>query len=252
MDDQMPLEGRVALITGASRGQGEATARLFVRSGCRVVLADVLEPEGRAVAASIGGSAAFIRLDVGNEDDWRDAVHFAQERFGRLDILVNNAAVHRSGRLEDTSLQQYEDVVRVNQVGCFLGMRAFADAAKAQGGVIVNISSVNGLMGVENAFAYGATKYAVRGMSKSASVELAKYGIRVNSVYPGAIDTPMIDASHEDAINSLARRLPIPRLAQPEEVAELTLFLSTDASRYCTGAEFVIDGGLTVGPLGPP
>ncbi|GGJ71169.1 glucose 1-dehydrogenase [Streptomyces brasiliensis] len=247
----MLLDGKVAIVTGAARGQGEAEARLFARHGCRVVLTDVLTAEGRAVAADIGSTAVFEEHDVSNEHDWQQVVAFARERFGGLDILVNNAAVHESALLENTELSSFERMIRINQVSCFLGMRAVVGELRARGGgSIVNISSVNGLVGVASTLAYSATKWAVRGMTKAAAIELGPAGIRVNSVHPGAIDTPMVRAPFESDIDSLVARLPIARMAQPEEIAELVLFLASDASSYCTGAEFVADGGMSAGPFG--
>jgi len=243
------LAGRVALISGAARGQGAAEARLFVAEGAAVVLGDVLDAPGEAVAAEIGDRAAYVHLDVTREDSWRAAVDVARARYGRLDVLVNNAGILRAGPAETLPLEDFEAVVRVNQVGCFLGMKAVIPAMRdAGGGSIVNISSTAGITGRPGVVAYVASKWAITGMTKSAALELGHLGIRVNSVHPGAIDTPMIagPAFEADRVAYVAK-LPIQRLGVPEDVAALVLFLASDESTYCTGAEFVVDGGATAG-----
>ncbi len=246
------LDGRVALISGGARGQGEAEARLFAREGAAVVLGDVLEEEGRRVAESIidtGGQATFAKLDVSDQSNWAELVDLTVETYGRLDILINNAGIARMKMIEDSSLQEYLEVIRINQVGVWLGMRAAVKPMKeAGGGCIINTSSTAGLEGYAGLSAYVSSKFAVRGMTKSAAVEFGPYNIRVNSVHPGPIDTPMIRDPE------IARRPaddfsfdgPIPRLGTSDEVARMMLFIAADAS-YSTGAEFVIDGGLTVG-----
>ena len=187
------LDGKVALISGAARGQGEAEARRFVAEGARVVLGDVLETECRTVEESLGDAARAIRLDVTREDDWSRAVETALDAFGRLDVLVNNAGIVRTGAIESTSLEDYRAVVDVNQIGTFLGMRAVVPAMReAGGGSIVNISSNAGMEGVQGVIGYVASKWAIRGMTKSAALELGRYGIRVNVVCPGGVATPMI------------------------------------------------------------
>jgi 3alpha(or 20beta)-hydroxysteroid dehydrogenase len=248
------LAGKVALISGGARGQGEAEARLFCAEGARVVIGDVLDEPGRKVAAEIGESARYVRLDVTREDDWSRAVDETRAAFGRLDVLVNNAGIVRTGYLESHSLADYMAVVNVNQVGVFLGMRAVIGAMKeAGGGSIVNISSNAGLEGVEGVIGYAASKWAVRGMTKSAALELGQYGIRVNSVHPGGVDTPMLggaELGHMAASNPFAGQ-PIPRIAQPEEIARLVLFLCSDESSYSTGSEFTADGGRMAGHRDP-
>jgi 3alpha(or 20beta)-hydroxysteroid dehydrogenase len=248
------LEGRVALITGGARGQGEAEARLFVAEGARVVVGDVLVAPGQALATELGEACAFCHLDVASEADWDRAVALAEERFGKLDALVNNAGILRFFPIRDCSLEAYTEVVQVNQVGVLLGMRAAIDPmSRAGGGTIVNVSSVNGLIGIPGTVAYTATKFAVRGMTKVAALELGRLGIRVNSIHPGAVDTPMVSP---EALGPMApragaadpyRRLPLGRQARPEEMARLVLFLSCEDSSYCTGAEFVADGGMLAG-----
>jgi 3alpha(or 20beta)-hydroxysteroid dehydrogenase len=244
------LDGKVALISGGARGQGEAEARRFVAEGARVVLGDVLEDECRAVADSLGDAARAVRLDVTQEEDWARAVATALDAFGRLDVLVNNAGIVRTGQLEDMSLADYRAVIDVNQVGTFLGMRAVVRAMRAAGGgSIINISSNAGMEGVQGVIGYVASKWAVRGMTKSAALELGRYGIRVNSVHPGGVATPMIASDDFDSIDQDAvfGAQPIPRVGQPEEIASLVLFLASDEASYSTGSEFVADGGGLAG-----
>ena len=210
----------------------------------------MLDDAGEAVADSIGESAAYQRLDVGDEDGWRLALD-ASQRWGPVNVLLNNAAVLFHAPLTDTSPADYERVARVNQLGVFLGMRAVVDSMKAASGdSIINMSSVDGMRAKNGALAYIASKWAVRGMSKAAAIELGRYGIRVNSVHPGGIDTPMGNPGALDAetLNqAVFKRFPLARIAQPLEVAHMTLFLASDDSSYCTGAEFIVDGGWTAG-----
>ena len=245
------LDDKVALITGAARGQGEAEARLLAREGARVVIGDVLAEPGSKIAAELGvAHARFVALDVRDPDAWRGAVLEAEQRFGRLDGLVNNAGISRAGAIETMPLSDYLDVVNTNQVGCFLGMQAAIPALRrAGGGSIVNISSTAGLQGVAGMGAYCASKFAIRGMTKVAALELGRAGIRVNSVHPGTIDTPMVSGpefAHVDKAAYFAKQT-IPRIGTPEEVASLVLFLISDESRFSTGSEFVVDGGVTAG-----
>ena len=247
------LNGKVALISGGARGQGEAEARRFVAEGARVVLGDVLETECRAVVESLGEAARGLRLDVTQEEDWARAVATAEDAFGRLDVLVNNAGIVRTGFLEETSLADYRAVIEVNQVGTFLGMRAVVPAMRESGGgSIINISSNAGIEGVQGVIGYVASKWAIRGMTKTAALELGRYGIRVNSVHPGGVATPMIGADDFDSVDQDAvwSAQPIPRVGQPEEIANLVLFLASDESSYSTGSEFVADGGGLAGSTG--
>ena len=241
------LKGKVCIVTGGARGQGGAEAALFRAEGAEVVITDVLADVGAAHAAAIG--ASFLRHDVSAEEEWAEVVRVTLERHGRIDVLINNAGIFEHGKLLDTSLEQFERIVRVNQVGVFLGMKAVAPAMIAQsGGSIVNISSIAGLVGSAGAVAYGATKFAVRGMTKSVAVELARHGVRVNSIHPGMIETDMmteVTRGSEERHERIAKGVPLRRPAEPEEVASLALFLASDESAYCTGSEFVIDGGVT-------
>lgn len=244
------LEGKVAIVTGAARGQGEAEARLFAAEGAKVLLGDVLDAEGKAVAESIGDAAAYRHLDVTDESSWADAIADVGERWGRLDVLVNNAGIARFAPMAMMSLDDYMAVVMVNQVGVFLGMRAAVPLMSSSGGgSIVNTSSVDGMTGMMGVTAYVASKFAVRGMTKTAALELGPVGIRVNSIHPGGVDTPMLRPEGIPALDLSAvfTNVPLKRIGTPEDVAELALFLASDRSSYCTGSEFVIDGGLLAG-----
>ncbi len=241
------LHGKVALISGAARGMGAATARLFVAEGARVVLGDIL-PEVKETAAELGESALAVTLDVTDEASWRDAVGAAETHFGRLDVLVNNAGILMMNALGDTTTADFRKVNDVNALGVFLGMREAHPALKrAGGGSIVNVSSVEGLGGNRWVIAYTASKFAVRGMSKAAAIELAADGIRVNSVHPGGIDTPMVRhfAPRDSDIAYVGKQVAMQRTGAPEEVAEGIAFLASDAASYITGAELAIDGGAT-------
>ena len=241
------LEGKVALISGASKGQGEAEARLFLAEGAAVVLGDVLDTEGEAVAASLGDRARYVHLDVSNEDDWKQAVRTAGDTFGGLDVLINNAGIIRIGMMADVSLDEYMSVINVNQIGCWLGMKS-ASAVMRSGGSIINISSMNGILPGAGIMSYVASKFAIRGMTKAAALELGPKGIRVNSIHPGAILTDMARAGLAGIPGNPLAKLPIGRIGEPEEVARLALFLASDESSYSTGSEFVIDGGWLITP----
>jgi len=241
------LDGRVALITGGARGQGAAESALFASEGATVVLTDVLDADGQATARAVGGT--YLHHDVTSESRWDEVVAEIVAQHGRIDILVNNAGIFKNGGILNTTLEDYRRVIEVNQVGVFLGMRAVAKHMVERGtGAIVNISSIAGMQGSPGAVAYGASKWAVRGMTKGAAGELGRFGIRVNSIHPGLIETPMlheipgIDAGGADR---WVRRIPIGRVAEANEVAKLALFLASDESSYCTGAEFIVDGGMT-------
>jgi 3alpha(or 20beta)-hydroxysteroid dehydrogenase len=244
------VAGKVVLVSGAARGQGEAEARLLAREGARVLIGDVLDEPGAKIAAELGDAAAYQRLDVRSPRDWERAVATAEQRFGRLDGLVNNAGISRSGTVEAMPLDDYLEVVNVNQVGCFLGMKAAIPALRrAGGGSIVNISSIAGLRGVAGMSAYCASKFAIRGMTKAAALELGHDGIRVNSVHPGTIDTPMVSGPEFASVDKAAyfRKQPVPRIGTSQEVASLVLYLLSDESAFATGGEFVIDGGVMAG-----
>ena len=243
------LSGKVALISGAARGMGESEARLFAREGAQVVLGDILADQGRAAVENIaqqGGSATFVPLDVTREQDWQRAVETAEQTYGRLDILVNNAGIVRMAPLDETSLEAWNEVIGVNQTGVFLGMKHAVPAMRrAGGGSIVNISSIAGLIGLPNIPAYQASKGAVRLLTKNAAVQYATDKIRVNSVHPGRIETPMTAPLAPERREMLLRLTPLGRDGTAEEVAYGVLYLASDESSYVTGAELVIDGGYT-------
>ena len=240
------LNGKVALITGAASGIGAAQARLFIEEGASVLLCDV-NPAGRELAESLGESAVFFPLDVSNEQQWAEAVSQAESRFGRLDILVNTAGVFVIRPIEQTTVEDFDRQYRVNQLGSLLGIRAVLEPMKRAGaGSIINISSATGLKAAPTMAAYGATKFAVRGLTKSAAGELAPYGIRVNVIYPGAVDTPMLRLNSESLNAMLIEMTPLKRLGTPEEIANATLFLASDDASFITGAELAVDGGCTI------
>lgn len=241
------LDGKVAVITGAARGMGAAHAKRFVEEGAKVVVTDILPDEGEKLASELGKNAVFVKHDVSSAADWDDVVNMAEEAFGPVDILVNNAGISVSVPIEELTEEQYRKVVDINQVSVFLGTKAVLPSMKKTGGgSIVNISSMAGIVGGQGQMAYSASKFAVRGMTKAAAAELAPLNIRVNSVHPGAIRTPMIDwPENKEIIEALEASTPLGRVAEPEEVSELVLFLASDESSYSTGAEFLIDGGAS-------
>ncbi|MCP2278412.1 3alpha(or 20beta)-hydroxysteroid dehydrogenase [Nocardia amikacinitolerans] len=237
------LTGKVALISGGARGMGAAHARKFVAEDARVVLGDILDDEGKVLAEELGDHAVYVHLDVRQKQDWQAAADEAVRRFGALNVLVNNAGIVNGNLLVDFALEEWQRIVDINLTGTFLGMQAATPAMiEAGGGSIVNISSVEGMRGSPGLHGYTATKFAVRGLTKSTALELAQYGIRVNSVHPGLISTPMTEGIPADFL-----QIPLGRAADPAEVSNLVTYLASDESSYSTGAEFVIDGGLTVG-----
>jgi 3alpha(or 20beta)-hydroxysteroid dehydrogenase len=244
------LQGKVALITGGARGMGATEARLFVEEGACVVITDILDDLGTETAKSIGSdSCTYLHHDVTNEDQWTDTVRKTLESHGQIDILVNNAGIFERGSVLDTTLAAYRRTIDINQVGVFLGMQSVAQHMVGRGkGSIVNISSVAGLSGTPGFLAYGASKWAVRGMTKGVAKELAPFGVRVNSIHPGIIDTPMLqtfDAAGEGVREAVRMRIPMGKEADPIHVARMALFLASDESAYSTGSEFIVDGGWT-------
>ncbi len=249
------LEGKVALITGGARGMGKSHARLFAAEGARVVIGDVLDDKGQFVAGKLGPEVCrYVHHDVTSAADWDNAVKAALEAFGRLDILVNNAGILRHATIADMTEEQFRRILDVNVVGTWLGIKAVTEALKAAGGgSIVNVSSVEGLTGASGMSAYSASKFAVRGLTKTAAQELGHWGIRVNSIHPGGVLTNlMVDAAqafgNAEQMANFVKNMPIPRLAEPIEVSRLALFLASDESSYSTGSEFVADGGMLSGP----
>lgn len=236
------LSGKVAIITGAAGGQGEAEARLFVAEGAQVMITDV-QDQVEQVAADLGEAAAFLKHDVADAAAWALVVAETLRRFGKVDGLVNNAAIFNPKPLIETSAAELEQHFRVNQLGVFLGMQAvIAPMQAAGGGSIVNIASVSGLRNIPGQFAYAASKWAVRGMTGNAAAELTRLGIRVNAVYPGLINTPMLAGNSAETNARFARSVPIGRMAEPSEVAEVVAFLISDAASYVSGAEIAVDG----------
>ena len=246
------LDGKVVFISGGARGQGAAEARIFAQEGAKIVIGDVLDAEGTSVASEIaesGGDALFVHLDVTDEEDWRSAIGAAVSNFGKLDVLVNNAGIWRRGRVEDTTVEDWDAIMDVNAKGVFLGSKlAIPEMRKAGGGSIINISSTAGLVGGPRSSAYTASKGAVRLFTKATAIQYAKEGIRANSIHPGPIDTAMIQQvwqGEEQNREAAIARTPLGRIGTPEDIAYGVLFLASDESSFMTGSELVIDGGST-------
>ncbi|CAB4725932.1 MAG: glucose 1-dehydrogenase [Actinobacteria bacterium] len=241
------LAGKVAIVTGGAMGQGAGIVRAYVAEGAKVAIADVAKQEGQALADELGDSAHFTHHDVSDEASWTALVEDTNQRFGPVSILANNAGILRFGEIERQDVSDLELLFRVNQLGPFLGMRAVARTMRKNGGgSIINASSTEGLGGMSGTVAYGATKFAVRGMTKGAAHELGKHNIRVNSVHPGMIDTPMTRVHGGDAAMEYgASKVPLRRVGTPDDVAPLYVFLGSDEASYINGAEIAIDGGVT-------
>ncbi|MGI9594784.1 MAG: glucose 1-dehydrogenase [Acidimicrobiales bacterium] len=241
------LQDKVAIVTGAARGQGAAEAALFAAEGATVVVTDVLSGEGEQTAADCGGT--FIHHDVSSEDSWAKVVADTVAAHGRIDVLVNNAGIFHRSKMIDHSLDEFRRLLDINTIGVFLGMKSVAPTMMDQeSGSIVNISSVAGLVGAPLAIGYGASKFAVTGMTKTAAFELARYNVRVNSIHPGIIDTEMIQevaAGDPNRLGRMTDSTPFRRAADPQEIANLALYLASDESSFSSGSEFVADGGMT-------
>lgn len=239
------LKDKVAIITGGAAGMGETHVRLFIEEGAKVVLTDINSENGQALAEQLGENAHFVQHDVADEEGWAKVVSETEEKFGPVDILVNNAGVSTVLSVENSSVDEYKKIVNINQISVFLGTKYVIPSMKKAGsGSIVNISSINGLSG--GAVGYTDTKFAVRGMTKAAALELAQYNIRVNSVHPGIINTPMVqNSSAFEQIKAMVETVPMKRMSEPEEISQLVLFLASDDSSYSTGSEFIADGGIT-------
>ncbi len=238
------LDGRVALVTGGARGQGAAEAAIFAREGAIVVITDVLDEQGERRAGEIG--CGYLHLDVTSESGWAEVVADTVKRYGRIDVLMNNAGIFQPARLLNTTTEMWNRTVAINQTGVFLGMRTVVPAMieAGNGGSIINTSSIAGLEGGFGATAYVATKWAVTGMTKTVAKEVGRHGIRVNSIHPGVIVTDMIEDMVSGKEEKIASRQPIQRLGQPEDIAEMALFLASDRSSYCSGQAFTVDGGV--------
>jgi 3alpha(or 20beta)-hydroxysteroid dehydrogenase len=242
------LDNKVAIVTGGAQGQGEAIARAFVAEGAKVVIADIADDLGKALAIELGESAHFVHHDVSDEASWHAIVGEAISTYGPVNVLVNNAGVLMFSDLVTTETAAYERLFRINQLGCFLGMRTVAPVMiEAGGGSIVNTSSIEGLGGMPTLVAYTGTKFAIRGMSKAAAMELGPKGIRVNSVHPGMIRTPMIEGhvGGDAGYEFVGAKIPLRRVGLPEDMSGVYVYLASDESSYATGAEFVVDGGVT-------
>ena len=247
----MRLEGKVVFISGGSRGQGAAEAKLFAKEGASVVMGDILEDEGKKLEAEInesGGRALFVKLDVTSESEWQDAIAETVRTFGKLDVLVNNAAIYSRRSVEDTTVEEWDRIMAVNVKGVFLGTKhSIAEMRKVGGGSIINISSTAGLVGSTRSSAYTASKGGVRLLTKSTAVQYAGEGIRANSIHPGPIDTEMIaeNIGTPEGLAQSVARVPLGRVGTIDDVAYGALFLASDESSYMTGSELVIDGGVT-------
>ncbi|MCU1479324.1 MAG: fabG3 [Subtercola sp.] len=236
----------VAIVTGAARGMGKAEATLFIEEGATVILTDINDAEGAALADSLGDRAEYVQHDVGDEEEWAELVRHVEQTHGRVDVLVNNAGISIAGLIEDFPLEDFDLMVRVNQRGVLLGMRSvIAPMRRAGGGSIINIASDAAMRAEPEHVVYSGTKFAVRGMTQVAAGELAADGIRVNVIHPGGADTPMLQQSNSAERTAwLVDRIPLKRLAEPREIAEMALFLASKSASYITGADFVVDGGL--------
>ncbi|SEG62212.1 3alpha(or 20beta)-hydroxysteroid dehydrogenase [Thermomonospora echinospora] len=247
------LDGKVAIITGGARGMGRSHVRRFVAEGASVVFGDILEQEGAELAGELGEAVRFVRMDVTSPEDWKNAVETAVAAYGKLDVLVNNAGIIQHKRIEDMSLQECRRILEINLIGQWLGIKAVIEAMKeAGGGSIVNVSSTEGFIGAAGLAAYSASKFGVRGLTKAAARELGEHNIRVNSIHPGGILTPMVMdpdvvAATADSADSFMKALPLGRMGRTREVSGLVAFLASDDAAYCTGSEVLVDGGMLTG-----
>jgi 3alpha(or 20beta)-hydroxysteroid dehydrogenase len=238
------VKNKIAVITGAAQGMGESHARTLLKEGAKVVITDLNSEKGEALAKELGEDALFVKHDVTNEEDWKSVISETEATFGPINILVNNAGISFNKSFQDITLDDYMKIVNINQVSVFLGMKyAQSSMAKANGASIINVSSMNGIVG--GAVGYTDTKFAVRGITKAGALEFAQDGIRVNSIHPGVVETPMVtEGDSYELIQEYAKTIPVGRMAQPQDISDLVLFLASDESRYSTGAEFLVDGGM--------
>ncbi|MCO4096114.1 SDR family NAD(P)-dependent oxidoreductase [Macrococcoides canis] len=239
------LKDKVIIITGAAQGMGKVHAKCAIEEGAKVVITDINAEKGNEVAKDLGDNALFIKHNVADEDDWKRVVQETEDKWGRIDVLVNNAGITYNMKIDEITLEDYMKILNINQVSVFLGIKYVSEVMKAQkSGAIINVSSMNGLVG--GAIGYTDTKFAVRGMTKAAARELSPYNITVNSVHPGVIQTPMLEQPGvKEAVDKFKQTIPMRRVAEAEEVSRMIIFLASDEARYSTGSEFVIDGGVT-------
>ena len=248
------LKGKLCIITGAARGMGEVTARLFARHGAQIVLTDVLADEGQAVAKDIGNTAQFLKHDVSSDENWAEIIAAVKEKYNTIDVLVNNAGLLHFGAIEDLNPQSAARILGVNTIGPMLGIKHVTPVMKtARKGSIINISSVDGLRGCNGLSLYIASKWALRGLTKALAYELGTSGIRVNSLHPGGVNTVMGNSANlpPEQLNAAFGRVPLQRIGEPEEIAQASLFLASDESSYITGAEIAVDGGWSAGYFQP-
>lgn len=239
------LLDKVAIVTGGARGMGESHVRRFVEEGAKVVFTDINEEVGEKLSSELGDNALFVKHDVTDEAGWQEVIEKTEAAFGPVNVLVNNAGISMSKSIFDMSVEDYKKIIDINQVSVFLGIKAVLPSMqKAEGGSIVNISSMNGIVG--GAVGYTDSKFAVRGLTKAAALQVGHLGVRVNSVHPGVIETPMVtEGDAVEQIKQFAKQIPLRRMAQSEEVTNMVLFLASDEASYSTGSEFIIDGGMT-------
>ncbi len=244
------LDDKVAIITGGSRGMGKATAELFIEEGAKVVIADILDQEGKALAKSLGDATSYYHLDISSEEAWIQLTENLIGKYGHIDVLVNNAAIYLYAIIEDTKSDDFRRILDVNVIGPYLGMKTVIPFMKKQRkGSIINVSSTDGFRGSCGMSAYNTSKWGVRGLTKCIAMEVGPFGIRVNSLHPGAVNTPMLNPEDEP-IESLGTRYPgvaLSRVADPKEIARASLFLASDDASYVSGAELAVDGAWTCG-----
>ncbi|MEE1107179.1 SDR family NAD(P)-dependent oxidoreductase [Macrococcoides canis] len=239
------IKDKVMIITGAAQGMGKVHAECAIAEGAKVVITDINEEKGNEVAKQLGEKALFIKHNVADEEDWKRVIKETYDKWGRVDVLVNNAGITYNMKIDEITLEDYMKIININQVSVFLGIKYVSEIMKTQkSGTIINISSMNGLVG--GAIGYTDTKFAVRGMTKAAARELSPYNITVNSVHPGVIHTQMLEQPGvKEAVEQFKQTIPMRRVAEAKEVSHMIIFLASDEARYSTGSEFVIDGGVT-------
>ncbi|AXI10963.1 glucose 1-dehydrogenase [Oceanobacillus sp. 143] len=239
------LENKIAIVTGAAQGMGESHARTLLKEGAKVVITDLNSTKGKALAEELGENVLFVKQDVTKEEEWKKVISETESTFGPINILVNNAGISFNKTFEECTLDDYMKIVNINQVSVFLGMKYVQPSmAKANGGSIINISSINGIVG--GAVGYTDSKFAVRGITKAGALEFSKDNIRVNSIHPGVVETPMVtEGDSYEIVKEYAKTIPLGRMAKPQDISDLVLFLASEDSRYSTGSEFIVDGGIT-------